>query len=1082
MSLGTDTAFLDINISKFVQGLQTAARQAQSSLKDIDNGLAGGFQAAGSAMMSAGAKLTAFTTVPIAAAGAWGLNIATNFEEGMSAVKAITQATEDEFNGMRETAIQLGADTKYSASEVTEGMTIMAKAGWDATQIMDGMGGVLDAAAASGEDLATVSEVMANTLTGFNINASESAHVADVLAQVANAGTVDIVDLGESFKYCAAPARALGVDFETTSQALLAMSKSGIKGSQAGTTLRRIFTNLTGASESATKALQELGLETTNSDGSFRNFNDILSDCRKKMAGMTEEERAYYAQKIAGQTGMSGFLTLLQMTDEEYAALGEEIANCNGVAQETADIMQDNLANDLEQLGGSLESLAIKLGDLLIPHIRKFVQWLDKMVDGFVKMSPEQQAFILKIAGIVAAIGPALVIFGKLTSTVGKVMDGFKKAKSAIDIFKKGMSVLGKIGETSVLDKFASGPLSKLPSLFTKAGTAAQSGGLQISALGKVFGLLTSPVGIAVAVIGVLVAAFITLWNTSEDFRNAIGAVFEQVGKAFSDFWNTLQGLFPVLQQFGTIFDALGAAWQGFCDLIAGPIIISVFQTIGNFISGLLQTLSGLIEFLTGIFTGDWSMVWQGIQDIFVGAWNMLTAPVQPFIDMLVGLWNWLVETFGPGWNEFWTGVGQWFQDLWNGVIEFFAGIGQGIVDTVTGFCTSVGQWFSDTATGIANWCTDTWNGISEWCGNLINDAVQAVTDWANDVGQWFSDTANNIGTWCSNTWNDISNWCGNLVNDGVNAVTDFANNCSTWFENAKQTVGNFVSDCINRIGNWARDMANNATNAARDFWNNLRNGLQAAVNGVVQIGSNIVHGIWNGISGAAGWLWGQISGFCSNIVNNIKSFFHIGSPSRLMADEVGAPIVQGIEQGVEDQVKDSGEQIEQDIEDMIDNVDTKDKVVNVDVITKFWESGESWRDELLAGFDKFSGNMEHLVDRLMGPDLSQFSESFLQVMKNSAKVLPESEINESNRDLVDALLGRPVGIARYMNGATITGIDYTRLGQEMVNALRQAPIEPDIDIEMQQGDVLLDAERVGRALTPTISRLLVGGNQPLPR
>ena len=234
--------------------------------------------------------------------------------------------------------------------------------------------------------------------------------------------------------------------------------------------------------------------------------------------------------------------------------------------------------------------------------------------------------------------------------------------------------------------------------------------------------------------------------------------------------------------------------------------------------------------------------------------------------------------------------------------------------------------------------------------------------------------------------------------------------------------------------------------------------------------------------AGMAGWLWGQISGFCNNIVNNIKSFFHIGSPSRLMADEVGAPLVQGIGQGVENTVDGVGDQIESDIEGMIDNVDVKDKEVNVNVITRFWESGESWRDELLKGFDGFTERMEHLVDRLLGPDLSQFSESFLHVMKESAKVLPESEINETNRDLVDALLGRPVGIARYINGTTITGIDYAQLGLEITNALRNAPIQPDIDIEMQQGDVLLDSERVGRALTPTISRLLVGGNQPLPR
>lgn len=501
IDVGSAIGYLDIDISGFMSGLEKALNQTESSKNKIE-ALGDKISGVGDKFQSVGSSLTKKVTVPLVAVGTAGLKVATDFEKGMSEVKAITQATEGDFEALRDTAIDLGATTAFSASEVAGAMTEMAKAGWNSQQIIDGMGGVLDAAAASGESLASVSTIVADAITGFGLAAGDSAMVADLLTQAANSGTIGINDLGESFKYVAPVAQSMGLSITDVTTALSVMSMAGIKGSQAGTSLRTTLTNLVKPTDAMAIAMEELGIEVTNSDGTMKSLDSIVGVLRDSFSGLTDEQKAYYAATLAGKEGMSGLLSLLNLTEEEYNAVAASMENANGVAQETADVMQDNLQSKLEQLGGALESLAIIMADNVIPALTTFIEWLTGLIEKFTELSPATQKFILILAGIAVAIGPVISVIGKLTSGIGSVVTFIGKATGKFSGFASAASTVAAPAEAAGkgVGKLAKSALNLLAA---GAGILMAAGGLALLAQSAI--ALSEAGWPAIAVMGGLV-------------------------------------------------------------------------------------------------------------------------------------------------------------------------------------------------------------------------------------------------------------------------------------------------------------------------------------------------------------------------------------------------------------------------------------------------------------------------------------------------------------------------------------------------------------------------------------------------
>lgn len=303
-----------------------------------------------------------------------------DFEAAMSEVKAISGATSEEFAQLTEKANQMGAVTKFTASESAEAFKYMAQAGWDAKEMMDGIEGLMALAAASGEDLGTTSDIVTDALTAFGMAAKDSGRFADVMAKAASATNTDVAKMGDTFKYVAPVAGALGYSIEDTAVAIGLMANSGIKASQAGTSLRSLLTNLTHPVGQAADAIDELKISITNADGSVKPLSQTLQELREKIRALSESERAQYAAMLAGQEGMSGLLAIVNASDQDFADLTEQINNSSGAAQEMADIMMDNLSGKFELFTGALDSMKMSLGEKFKPYLIEALDWLTNKV------------------------------------------------------------------------------------------------------------------------------------------------------------------------------------------------------------------------------------------------------------------------------------------------------------------------------------------------------------------------------------------------------------------------------------------------------------------------------------------------------------------------------------------------------------------------------------------------------------------------------------------------------------------------------------------------------------------------------
>lgn len=381
-----------------LKSLQEQAAVTNTTLAKID-AVGEKLQTVGSQVEGVGKKFLPVTAA-VTGLGTAAVKTAADFDQEMSKVAAISGATGSDFDSLREKAREMGAKTKFSASEAASAMEYMAMAGWKTGDMLDGIEGIMNLAAASGEDLATTSDIVTDALTAFGLSAADSGHFADILAAASSNANTNVSMMGETFKYCAPIAGALGFSAEDTAEAIGLMANSGIKASQAGTSLRSIMNNLAGEVTFAGKNIGEVTIATSNADGSMRSLNDILADCRVAFSGLTESEKAANAESLVGKNAMSGFLALMNAGEGDIDKLRGAIENCDGSAESMAETMQDNLNGQLTILKSQLEELAISFGDLLMPTIRKIVSAVQAFVDKLNSMDDSTRETILKVAAL----------------------------------------------------------------------------------------------------------------------------------------------------------------------------------------------------------------------------------------------------------------------------------------------------------------------------------------------------------------------------------------------------------------------------------------------------------------------------------------------------------------------------------------------------------------------------------------------------------------------------------------------------------------------------------------------------------
>lgn len=803
--------------------LQQEAATTSTALSKID--VAGQkMEAVGNSIAGAGKKMMGVTTV-IGGVGVAAVKTAADFDSAMSQVAAVSGATGKDFDDLRNKAREMGSKTKFSATEAAEAMNYMAMAGWKTEDMLGGIEGVMNLAAASGEDLATTSDIVTDALTAFGLSAKDSGHFADILAAASSNANTNVSMMGETFKYCAPIAGALGFSAEDTAEAIGLMANAGIKSSQAGTALRTIMNNLAGDVKISGKAIGDVTIATTNADGSMRDLSDILADCRTAFSGLTESEKAQAVESLVGKNAMSGFLALMNAGEGDIEKLSSAIENCDGSAEKMAMTMQDNLAGQLTILKSQLQELAISFGDILMPAIRSIVSKLQGFVDKLNGMDEGTKRTIVTIALLVASIGPLLIIIGTTISKIGVAMQGFVKLANGVSKLKVAIQ-----GGTGVLGK-----------------------------LGAALGGVSAPVLAVVAVIAVLVAAFVHLWRTNEGFRDAIIGTWNRIKDTISGF---CQGIVDRLNalgfQFTDIVDVLKTVWDGFCQILA-PIFEGVFNHIANILSTVTGVITGILDVFIGIFTGNWSQAWTGVKEIFSSIWNGISSFFTNILNVIKGVADVVLGWFGTSWNEVWTNIKTFFEGIWNGIVSFFTGIWETIKNIVQTGIMLIGS-ILEAAVDII---TLPFRFIWENCKEIIIavwDAIKSkVTTVINAVASVISTVMNAIKTVFTTVWNAIKT----VVTTVVNAIKSVVTTVFNAIKNTATTVWNAVKTAVTTPVNAIKSTVTSVFNSVKSTVTSIFNGIKSTATSV-----------WNSIKSAITTPIEAAKNKVKGVVDAIKGFF----------------------------------------------------------------------------------------------------------------------------------------------------------------------------------------------------------------
>lgn len=1071
VDVGSAVGYLDLDISGFLANLKTAQADGNAVSQNMATKVGSTMTSIGQSLTTAGTNLTKKVTVPIVGFGTAIVTTSMNFESSMSKVQAISGATGNDLESLTAKAREMGSKTKFSASEAAEAFQYMAMAGWDTEDMLNSIEGVMNLAAASGEELGTVSDIVTDAMTAFGLAADGTSTVlrdgmevevanctrfVDALAAASNSSNTNVSMLGESFKYVAPVAGALGYSVEDVAVALGLMANQGIKSSQAGTSLRTMLTNMANPTETMENAMRALGVSLEDDEGNMYSLMEVMQQLRDGFGGgqmdakefadamgeidqafqdgtIGEEEyeqavndlciamygaegaqKAQLASMLAGKTGMAGLLAIVNTTDEDFQSLTESIYNASGTSEEMAAIMQDNLTGQITVLKSMLQELALQFGEILLPIIKDFVSWLQNLVTKFQELSPEQKEQIVKFAAIAAAIGPVLLVLGKLVGSVGTIITTFGKLPTMLTTLKSG---------------------------FTALTTA--------------IGGLSAPVLAVAAVVAVLVAAFVDLWRNNEEFREKMIAIWEGIKEKVQAF---TQGIVDRLNalgfEFESITDVLKAIWDGFCSLLA-PLFEGAFATISAILGSVLDIITGILDVFIGLFTGDWEQMWLGIQEIFSGIWNGIVGIFSAIGDTLMGLLDAICGWFGTTWEDTWNSIKEFFVNIWNNIVSFFDNIITSIETAVSNFIDGIIEFFAQLPTNIANFITNAYNSVVQWASNMVAKAKEMGTNFLNSVVEFFTDLPYKVGFFIGNTLTNIVVWAANMVNKAkematnflnqvvafftqlpgkvLNFITSAYNNVVAWATNmvnkAKEMAQNFLNNIINfftqlpgkilefitsaynNVMTWATNMANKAKEAATNFLNNVvsiiqnlpsrikqyldsaienlkqwvtsmgqkgKEAVQELINNVMNaakdipskvlsIGTDIVNGVWKGIQNAKDAFVNNVKSFFSGIVDGVKSALGISSPSKVFRDQIGRWLPAGVAEGFKAAMPAAMAQIQESLDDGIDDIETDDISIGaINNVSTFADKVRSVYSTVATWFESIETRLGNSVDGMI--------------------------------------------------------------------------------------------------------------------
>ena len=799
--------------------------------------------------------------------GTAAVKVGMNFEAEMSKVASISGATGDEFQKLIDKAKEMGSKTKFSATESAQAMEYMAMAGWKTQDMVDGLKGIMDLAAASGEDLASTSDIVTDALTAFGLSASDSTHFADVLAKASSNANTNVAMMGETFKYVAPVAGALGYSVEDCSVAIGLMANSGIKAGQAGTSLRQMLSRLAKPTDEVQGAMDQLGVSLTDSAGNMKSLDTVMGDLRNGFKGLSKAEQAQLATSLAGQEAMSGLLAIVNASDGDFDNLKDSIYNCKDAAANMAAVAQDNLAGQITSLKSKAEGLGIAfygsiqeplkelasvgvkaLEDLnnayasngfvgfineignKVPLLQSFTDAIAGLAEKTKSMSTDELMNLGKTAAVLAGAGPAISLFGSqignvqsavsgfsgmttgVLSELGKLPKGFKSATKSAANFRKDFT-----GSLKGLGSAVTGPFQVLtPKLSATVGK-----------IGKVVSSVPGKIGGAVGKIGSAIASKIpritSAFSLLGDTAGYLGAWGGQVGSALQEVLGTVAGFIPSfvgLMNFGAVaavvVAGLGLVYSQFGTQIDQILLLAQTkgpEIISNFGAGITAALPGLIS------SGA---------TLILGLMNAITANLPSLISVGASIIATLVSSLGAQ-----------LPQLIPAAVQMILTLVESLISNLPQLITSGLQLMEGLAQGIAN-------------------AIPQVAAKAPVI----------IGKLASTIITNLPK----IIQTGVKIITQLAVGLVQGIPALLGKIPSMISQIKNAFTsvNWG------------------------------SVGINIISGIASGISSAVGSLISAATSVASSALDAIKSKLGIHSPSRVFRDQVGKMMALGMGIGFE--------------------------------------------------------------------------------------------------------------------------------------------------------------------------------------
>lgn len=741
----------------------------------------------GKAAQDVGKSMSKKLTAPILGAGGIVSKFAMDFDSEMSKVKAISGASGDEFDQLRDKAREMGAKTKFSATEAAQAMSYMAMAGWDNKQMLDGIDGIMNLAAASGEDLALTSDIVTDAITAFGLSAKDSSHFVDVLAATSSSSNTNVAMMGETFKYAAPIAGTLGYSIEDTALAIGLMANAGIKGSQAGTALRSGLTRLASPTKEVEKGMEMLGLSIEDVQG--KPLDETLRIFRKSFKDLDGTQQAQAASLIFGKNAMSGMLGIIQASEGDYNKLSQAISGADGAALDMATTMQDNLGGDLEKLKSAAEELAISFGELLMPALRDVVDRVREFVDKLNAMPDSTKQVLLDVAGFVAVLGPVIFIVGKISSGIGLI-------SGALAVMQGSM-----VGATPAM-----------------IGLAKMFEFIKFAFIGLKTMILAHP--IAALIIGVLTIAIPLIIKNWDSIKEFLVGAWESIKEIASNVWT------GIAEFFSGIWNGVKEAWAAFWD----PIGVWINEKI----QAIVDTVKPIFDTFINVFKVGWMLIeeifktaWELISGFFRENWKALVeiakAVFNPLKDFITAIWDGIKTTTMSVWNI----ISEWIKGIWQAISDFARPIFEGIKNFISGIWQAISTTTANVWNGIKTTISGIWQGIS----NFARPIFEGIKNFISGVWQAISTTTANVWNGIKNTttsiWNGIKStissiWEGikSAVSSAVNSVSSTISNIWNGIKNTTSSIWNGIKNSITGPINAARDAVGRAIDRIKSFFN----------------------------------------------------------------------------------------------------------------------------------------------------------------------------------------------------------------------------------------------------------------------